>query len=193
VALVRIPPTKLDVRLARSIASHTNHRAESLAQFLTWGADEKLLFAAAAFGWLCSRQATLPARKLSDHLLTATVVAALLPHLIKRLIDQERPDRRSFARNGRGIPFSGKKYDAFPSGHAVHVGALASAATLLPARWRNLTWAVGGALVSTRVILLAHWLSDVLTGLAIGAVIERSLRPMTEPISCRSATDRDGS
>jgi hypothetical protein len=57
----------------------------------------------------------------------------------------------------QGIPLSGKRLDAFPSGHAVHIGALASAATGLPSAQRNAVWAVGAGLVMTRIVLLAHW------------------------------------
>jgi undecaprenyl-diphosphatase len=96
---------------------------------------------------------------------------------MKTVVDQERPDRRTVRGHWRGIPLSGEKYDAFPSGHAVHVGALMSAATLLPRRWRNTIWLIGSVLVSTRVVLLAHWLSDVIAGLAIGVAVERLLRP----------------
>ena len=178
-ALVNVKPTTLDLKLAHAIERHTSRRAERVAKILTWGADEKLLLAAVAFGWLCSRKASAPTRRLGNHVLAITVAAAILPHVLKRLIDQERPDRRLVRSHWRGVPFSGKRYDAFPSGHAVHVGALASAATLLPVTWRTVAWAVGGVLVSTRVVLLAHWLSDVVAGLAIGAVIERLLRPLT--------------
>jgi undecaprenyl-diphosphatase len=61
----------------------------------------------------------------------------------------------------------------------MHVGALASAATGLPPLQRNLVWAVGAGLVLTRIVLLAHWTSDVVAGLAMGAGIERSLRLVT--------------
>ncbi len=74
---------------------------------------------------------------------------------------------------------SGKRLDAFQSGHAVHIGALASAASVLPAKQRNLAWGLGGALVLTRVVLLAHWASDVAAGLALGAITERLLRRLT--------------
>ena len=78
-----------------------------------------------------------------------------------------------------GVPFSGKPLDAFPSGHAIHVGALASAATVLPPAKRNLVWSIGAGLVLTRIVLLAHWTSDVIAGLAIGAAVERLLRHWT--------------
>ena len=60
-----------------------------------------------------------------------------------------------------------------------HVGALASAATALPPAQRNAIWAVGGGLVLTRIVLLAHWKSDVVAGLAVGAALERLLRCVT--------------
>ena len=66
-----------------------------------------------------------------------------------------------------------------PSGHAVHIGALASAATVLPTAQRNAAWAIGGGLVLTRIALLAHWASDVVAGLAVGAITERLLRLLT--------------
>ena len=75
--------------------------------------------------------------------------------------------------------FSGKPLDAFPSGHAIHVGALASAATVLPPAKRYLVWSIGAGLVLTRIVLLAHWTSDVIAGLAIGAAVERLARRWT--------------
>jgi len=58
----------------------------------------------------------------------------------------------------------------------VHVGALASAATVLPRAQRNLVWSLGAGLVLTQIVLLAHWASDVAVGLAIGGLTERVLR-----------------
>jgi undecaprenyl-diphosphatase len=95
------------------------------------------------------------------------------------VFDQERPDRTTVRGHWRGVPFSGKRLDAFPSGHAVHIGALASAASTLPAKQRNLVWTIGTGLVLTRIVLLAHWASDVAAGLAVGALTERLLRFVT--------------
>ena len=55
----------------------------------------------------------------------------------------------------------------------MHVGALASAASWLPSS------VMGIGLVATRFVLLAHWVTDVLAGLALGIVTERRLRPLT--------------
>jgi hypothetical protein len=37
----------------------------------------------------------------------------------------------------------------------------------------------GVVLVLTRVLLLAHWVSDVVAGLAVGAALERIVRRLT--------------
>jgi membrane-associated phospholipid phosphatase len=129
--------------------------------------------------WLYARRRDAPVRSASDHVLLTTLVAAALPHVLKRIFDQERPDRLTALGHLHGIPLSGKRLDAFPSGHAVHIGALASAATVLPPGQRNAGWTVGGGLVLTRIVLLAHWTSDVVAGLAVGGVVERLLRFMT--------------
>jgi membrane-associated phospholipid phosphatase len=59
------------------------------------------------------------------------------------------------------------------------MGALASAAGSLPVkvRWVLRTLAVGISL--TRVVILAHWASDVIAGFALGAGLERVLRLWT--------------
>jgi membrane-associated phospholipid phosphatase len=176
---VIVRPTRIDERIARLIARDTTPRTEKIAEVLTWGADEHILCAAAAAWWLYCRTNALPQRKASTHLLVTTVAASIVPHLLKKAFTQERPDRLSIEAHLHGAPFSGKSLDSFPSGHAVHVGALASAATELPARHRCLVWTAGAGLVLTRIALLAHWASDVAAGLAIGAVLERTIRLFT--------------
>jgi membrane-associated phospholipid phosphatase len=182
-ALITVRPTQLDKDIARGIARHADVPIERAAEVLTWGADEHRLIAAAMVGWLVTRKSEEPLRRLSTHFLLCSLSSAVLPHILKALIDQERPDRLTVSGHWRGVPFSGKSEDAFPSGHALHVGALASAATLLPPKIRNLFWAAGALLVGTRVILLAHWFTDVLAGLGLGVIVERLLRRMTKPMA----------
>src|SRR6266404_1448449 len=178
-ALITVRPTKPDRWVAKAVTKHTNAGTERAAQVVTWGADEHLLCLLAAGWWLYCRNSNADLKRASTHVLATTIASSLLPHLLKRVFDQERPDRETLAGHFRGIPLSGKKYDAFPSGHALHVGALASAATVLPASQRNAVWGVGAALVLTRIVLLAHWVSDVVAGLALGALLERALRFVT--------------
>jgi membrane-associated phospholipid phosphatase len=178
-ALFRIRPTRADIEIAEWISDHTSPEVEQIAKVLTWGADEHVICALAATWWLYCRHRSARHRIDSNHILLTTVAVTLLPHLLKSIFDQRRPDREMVRAHLHGVPFSGKPLDAFPSGHAIHVGALASAATVLPPAKRNLAWSVGAGLVLTRIVLLAHWTSDVIAGLAIGAAVERLLRHWT--------------
>jgi len=180
-ALLTVYPTEIDERIARAVSADTDPRVERVAGALTWGADEHVLLALAAMGWLLTRSSGESERRLGNHILACSVTTAVLPHIMKRLVDQERPDRLTIKGHLRGIPLSGKSEDAFPSGHALHVGALASVATLLPPKLRNAIWSAGAVLVTTRIVLLAHWFTDVVAGLALGAGIERTIRLLTKP------------
>jgi membrane-associated phospholipid phosphatase len=178
-ALVTVRPTAADVRIANAIAANTDPPAEHVAEALTWGADEHVLMALVAGWWLCSRREPPARRRAADHVLLTTLIASVLPHFLKTVFDQQRPDRLTVRGHWRGVPLSGNRFDAFPSGHAVHIGALASAASELPRKQRRAVWLAGSGLVATRILLLAHWTSDVVAGLAIGAVTERLLRLLT--------------
>jgi membrane-associated phospholipid phosphatase len=178
-ALFTVQPTSADIAIANTIAAHTNPPTEDIAKAMTWGADEHVLLALTAAWWLCTRGRPRHLRKTADHILFTTLVASGLPHLLKTVFDQRRPDRLTVRGHWRGVPLSGNRLDAFPSGHAVHVGALASAASRFPRNQRNAVWLVGAGLVATRILLLAHWTSDVVAGLAIGVLTERWLRKFT--------------
>jgi undecaprenyl-diphosphatase len=183
----RIPPTTSDIQIANAVAEHAGPRTERAAEFLTWGADEHVLLAIAAGWWLYCRGRPLQERRNSDHVLLTTLIVSAVPHLLKSIFDQRRPDRLTLRGHLHGVPLSGKPLDAFPSGHAMHVGALVSAATVLSRTKRNFVWTFGASLVLTRIVLLAHWASDVVAGLAFGALVERLLRPLTGfGASCQS-------
>ena len=62
---------------------------------------------------------------------------------------------------------------------ALHMGALASAAGTSPPLLRRLIRTLAVGLSLTRVIVLAHWASDVVAGFALGAVMERLVRLWT--------------
>jgi undecaprenyl-diphosphatase len=72
-----------------------------------------------------------------------------------------------------GIPKSGNARDAFPSGHAVNLGVVMSALWRLAPSHRQSAIAAGSLVGATRLLLLAHWLSDVVVGAGLGLVVER--------------------
>lgn len=177
-ARLTIRPTATDRYIANAIASHTTPPLEEAARFLTWGADEKLILVLAVSAWVyAARRPRL--RPVTNHVLALSLVSCTLPHFIKGAVNQVRPDRLTVRGHWRGVPLSGRSRDSFPSGHAVHMGALASAAGLIPQPQRGIARAFAVALSGTRVLLLAHWASDVVAGFAVGALIERLLRPIT--------------
>jgi undecaprenyl-diphosphatase len=174
-----VKPTSIDVKIANAVSRRSGRRRERTAELLTWGADEHILLGAAACFWLWTRSQSLSTRRAGDHVLATTVASSVLPHLLKSMVSQKRPDRLVILGHLHGVPISGRADDAFPSGHAVHMGAMASAATVLPTRSRNTVWSIAIALSVTRIVMLAHWASDVVIGFATGVLIERTLRPVT--------------
>ena len=90
-----VKPTEADVAIAKAVALSTRPATEEIARALTWGADEKVLLALAAVGWIASRGGSSALRLAGNHALLVTVAASLLPHGLKRLFDQTRPARRT--------------------------------------------------------------------------------------------------
>jgi undecaprenyl-diphosphatase len=178
-AFVTVKPTRIDTAIASEIADNTNSGLEHVAGALTWGADEHVLVALAAAGWLYTRMRQPHQHPVADHVLMVSLATAVVPHVLKSVFDQTRPDRLTVTGHRHGVPFSGQSRDSFPSGHAVHMGALASAAGLLPPTRRRAARCLAVALSLTRVALLAHWASDVVAGFALGVMVERLLRPFT--------------
>ena len=146
-----------------------------MLQVATWLADEKIVLGVTVLFWTyirLSRRTDLA--RLADQMLCCVALAGILPHLVKRLVDRKRPDRVVVHGRRHGIPRSGNAWNSFPSGHALHLGAIVGSLTRLsPDRFRILVWPSITALVATRIMLLAHYVSDVVAGLVLGAAIDK--------------------
>jgi undecaprenyl-diphosphatase len=194
--LITVKPTKPDIAIAHAVARNARPAPEEVTAAVTWGADEKLLLVLAVAGWIGLRGRGESLRRAGNHVLLVTVAASLLPHVLKLNFDQKRPDRRTIVGHVHGIPISGKPNDAFPSGHALHMGALASLASTLPPGQRAATRLVAAGLSFTRILLLAHWASDVVAGFVLGVGLERVLRlwtgypPGSTCVECTTIEDR---
>ncbi len=69
-------------------------------------------------------------------------------------------------------PFSFRYgWNAFPSGHATTMGALAVLAVRIWPGARVYVWGLAGLVAVSRVLVGAHYVSDVVAGLALGAVL----------------------
>jgi membrane-associated phospholipid phosphatase len=177
-ALLELPPTRFDERVAHAVARRVTPRFERAMGILTWLADEKVVLGASLLGWAYCRlvRPRPQAIRAADHVVVCVAAAGMLPHLFKRLVDRERPNRTSFIGGLHGVPRQGKPYDSFPSGHAIHLAAAAAALRRLgPRPLRSYLWPAAAALSLTRVLLLAHYPSDVGAGLAMGAGLEAAM------------------
>jgi len=102
----------------------------------------------------------------------ATVAASgLAVNLLKFIFGRARPGAM-FERDHFGFTWfaSGYHYVSMPSGHAATVAALCTAVWLLRPRWSPMLIAAFVAVAGTRVMVNAHYPSDVLAGGFVGFV-----------------------
>ena len=107
-ALLTIQPTAVDQAIARAMARKAHPPLERSAEILTLAADERVLLAVvkrelliASLFFLAPRGKAEPAPYLAAN----AAVSAVVPHLLKRLVDPGRDGpSRSIRRGGRGNP-----------------------------------------------------------------------------------------
>ena len=102
-------------------------------------------------------------RWTAAYFLIAVAVSAGLVQLIKNIVDRPRPEAMLVTSD----------FGSFPSGHSANAATLATALALIS--WRTWVWIAGGLYVLlmmlSRNYLGAHWLTDTVGGLVLGAAI----------------------
>jgi membrane-associated phospholipid phosphatase len=181
--IVTLPPLRVDLAISRSCERAATPSRERTFQVATWLADEKILLGVVGLFWLTAqmRFQNDEVQHEANRMLLSVAVAGLLPDVFKYLVNRKRPDRTLVHGPRHGIPRSGDAWDSFPSGHALHLGAIAGPLSrLTPKRWRPVVWAGLLGLASTRIMLLAHYASDVVAGLALGAALGKTVQKISE-------------
>jgi undecaprenyl-diphosphatase len=165
------------VAISRACLRVASPQVERPLRVITWLADEKILLGAVTAFWAVTRfSGSQPLRREADQMLCSVMIAGVAPDLFKYLVRRERPNRALVRRHDTRVPRLGNAWDSFPSGHAMHLSAIAASAhRLVPRRWRTTLWSALGALAATRVVLLAHYPSDVAAGWGLGALINKAV------------------
>jgi undecaprenyl-diphosphatase len=125
-----------------------------------------------------ARAATTPARRRQAPVLAALIAAEslIVNQGIKRLFKRTRPTDTGDERYQVRRPAT----SSFPSGHA---SAAAFVATVLTAwdgkRSLPVWWSLAGTVATSRAYVRIHHASDVVAGLAVGAILGRFARLVT--------------
>lgn len=193
VAAAVVSHAALDARIARAAAEAELVRSRPIqwiteaGEGLWWILGSTAVFAVAAIG----RRHNLA--RWAFAVLAAVVGSGLIVNLLKVSIGRMRPERLLEHGEFGFLPFTvDHDYNSFPSGHATTCAAATMVLALALPRWRWLFLCAGIAIASTRVAIHAHYLSDVLAGLALGygcghatLVVWRRRWPASEPVPYR--------
>lgn len=107
---------------------------------------------------------------IAAYMFISVAGSGLLANLLKRAIGRARPGLYEEWGIFSLHPFAGSaRFESFPSGHATTVGAILMVATLLFPRYRLHMLVAALWLGFSRVIVEAHYPSDVIAGLSFGA------------------------
>jgi membrane-associated phospholipid phosphatase len=133
------------------------------------------------------------AMQLLSFLFAAVALSGLSASLIKNVLGRARP--KLFEQVGP-IEFQPFSFDAdfasFPSGHATTAGALAGVLAIVWPGARIPLFLAGAWIASTRFLIGAHYLSDVVAGLLFGVAFAYFLRNRLARRRWLFANGRDG-
>jgi len=102
---------------------------------------------------------------------TAVAASGLITDLIKWLAGRWRP-KAYFTDQLYGFDFFGVGYEqtSFPSGHATTIWALCLALAVIFPRCRFVWYALASIVCMSRLVVGAHYLSDIFAGVYVAAV-----------------------
>lgn len=127
-------------------------------------------------------------------LLVSIAASGLVNALIKWIAGRNRPINL-FNHDWFGFNFWEITYElnSFPSGHAATVLALATALSILFPRVGALAFIPAAAIAMSRVLITAHFVSDVIAGAAVGAVCTLGVKYFFDYCKVKVTSGSEGS
>ncbi|MCD2179798.1 phosphatase PAP2 family protein [Rhizobium sp. C1] len=104
----------------------------------------------------------------SAYVFLSVALSGIITNIVKRIIGRARPPLFDAEGAFHFKAFSGHLYESFPSGHSTTDGAMAMALAVLFPSIRIPILILGGFLALTRIMVGAHYLSDVIAGYSFG-------------------------
>jgi membrane-associated phospholipid phosphatase len=107
---------------------------------------------------------------LAGFIFISIAASGIITNIIKQFMGRGRP--RLFAGEGAYVldPFQFTyNYESFPSGHATTAGALAVVIAVIAPRYRRVAFLACGLIALSRVVVGAHYPSDIVAGFMVGS------------------------
>jgi membrane-associated phospholipid phosphatase len=98
----------------------------------------------------------------------SVALSGIVSNIVKRFIGRARPPLFETHGPFHFEPFSGALYESMPSGHATTDGAIAMSLAILFPKYRVPILIAGAYFALTRIVVGAHYLSDVVAGYSFG-------------------------
>ncbi len=183
--LVGLLALAIDRRLAHLIYDHISARTHKALDSITHYAKAAHWLAAAILALIVAAgmrkfqmlpdEATLLVNYSLAFIASLTMGSAIL-HVIKLVLGRRRPrdDMEMGLYGFQPLAFN-LDYNSFPSGHALTIFCVAVIFTCVWPDWWPAWFGVATLLASTRALLTAHFISDVLIGAGIGLIAAREV------------------
>ena len=128
--------------------------------------------------FLCRRVRALKAAAASAFLFAAVAASGIAADILKIIIGRPRPRLLREDADFTGLHFItfDAKHWSFPSGHVTTITAVACALSFFYPRQRVLFFLLALLIALSRIIVGAHYPSDVLGGAALGVLVTYELR-----------------
>ena len=106
----------------------------------------------------------------------AIALSGIITNIAKFLIGRARPKFIDSLGSNAFSPFqAGYDFASFPSGHSTTMGAVGAVLALWFPRWRNAIILATMFIAFTRIIVRAHYLTDVVAGYSVGFLFTLAL------------------